>query len=297
MKKMRAVMVILLALGLLLLPAAASAASGVQVVDKTGDGEWTDNTWQVDIYPGETKSTTITLYNSSSSSLDVAISVSPDSLDGGNLGFSLDKSSFTMSGKSHTDITLTVKANGSAAPGLYTAELKIKSEAAPVPSGGGGGGISKLRLYGLTVENVTEDSADILWTTSRASTSQVTYWSSPELTIKDESYIREHLVHLEDLEQNTTYYFKLVSRDKYRRKASDEGEFTTLEKEVIPEPEPTPPEPEEPVIIEPIEPTEPEPAPPAPIEKPTPWPLIGGIIGGAILIAAGVIYWRWRRGF
>ncbi|MBA7558398.1 hypothetical protein ES708_00001 [subsurface metagenome] len=39
----------------------------------------------------------------------------------------------------------------------------------------------------------------------------------------------------------------------------------------------------------------PEEAPPE-AKPPVPWPLIGGIFGGAILIAAVVIYWLWRRG-
>ncbi|MBA7585520.1 hypothetical protein ES708_27504 [subsurface metagenome] len=178
-----------------------------------------------------------------------------------------------------------------------SATQTITQEIVAPPSGGvWWGGVSALRLYDLTVENIAEDSADILWTTSRASTSQVTYWSSPELTIKDESYVREHLVCLEDLEGDTTYYFKMTCKDRYGLRKSDEGEFITL-KEIVPEPEPIPPEPEEPVAPEPTEPIEPEPiSPPATPEKPTPWPLIGGIVGGAILIAAGVIYWLRRRG-
>ena len=72
-----------------------------------------------------------------------------------------------------------------------SATQTITQEIVAPPSGGvWWGGVSALRLYDLTVENIAEDSADILWTTSRASTSQVTYWSSPELTIKDESYVR-----------------------------------------------------------------------------------------------------------
>jgi len=124
------VAVILAALLLLMMPAAASAA-GVTVVGKAGDGIWTDDTWTVNIYPGETKSTTITINNSSSSSLGVEVAVLPESFDNGNLTFDLDKSSFTMSGGTSADVALTVKANGSATPGTYTAELEIKSEVEP----------------------------------------------------------------------------------------------------------------------------------------------------------------------
>jgi len=124
------VAVILAALLLLMMPTAVSAA-GVTVGGKTGDGIWTDDTWTVNIYPGETKSTTITLYNSSSSSLGVEVAVLPDSFDNGNLTFDLDKSSFTMPGGTSADVTLTVEANGSATPGTYTAELEIESEVEP----------------------------------------------------------------------------------------------------------------------------------------------------------------------
>ena len=129
---MRGVIVaVILILGLLLIPSVASAASGVQVVSKTGDGNWTDDTWQVEIYPGETKSTNLTLYNPSSSSLAVEVNVTPNSQDNGNLVFELNKSNFTMTGKSYDNVTLTVKANGSTTPGTYTAELEIAEGPAP----------------------------------------------------------------------------------------------------------------------------------------------------------------------
>jgi len=129
MKKIT-IAVVLAVLLLLAMPVAVSAA-GVTVVDRTGDGEWTNSTWQVEIYPGETKATTIKLYNSSSSSLSVTVNVSPDSLDGGNLIFELDKATLTMPGKSYADTTISVKASGSTTPGTYTAELEIKSEVPP----------------------------------------------------------------------------------------------------------------------------------------------------------------------
>jgi len=129
MKKIT-IAVVLAVLLLLAVPAEVSAA-GVTVVDRTGDGKWTNNAWQVEIYPGETKSTALTLYNSSSSSLGVEVSISPSSLDGGNLIFELDKATLTMPGKSYADTTISVKASGSTTPGTYTAELEIKSELPP----------------------------------------------------------------------------------------------------------------------------------------------------------------------
>jgi len=123
---------LLAALLLLIIPTVVSAA-GVIVEDKTGDGIWTDDTWEVYIYPGESKATTVTLYNSSSISLGVEAVILPDTLDDGNLTFDLDKSSFTMPGLSHTNVTLTVEASGSTTPGTYTARLEIKSEESPPP--------------------------------------------------------------------------------------------------------------------------------------------------------------------
>ncbi len=134
MKRIAIAIVLALALPLLLAPPSAVSAAGVQVTGRTGDGEWTNNTWKVEIYPGESKATTISLYNSSSSSLDVEVNILPESLDNGNLIFELDKTDLVMPRKSHTDITLTVKANGSATPGTYTTELTIKSEIPPAPS-------------------------------------------------------------------------------------------------------------------------------------------------------------------
>ncbi len=132
---MKKIAIVLAILGLLLISTTISA-SGIEVVSKTGDGTWSGNTWQVEIFPAEVKSTTVTLYNSSGSSLAVEVSVLPTSLDRGNLTFELNRIAFTMLGGSYSNVVLSVRANGSVTPGIYTAELGIKSEV--VPSGGGG---------------------------------------------------------------------------------------------------------------------------------------------------------------
>jgi len=292
--KRTAITAMMLALALLLVPVpSAVSAAGIQVVDRTGDGTWAGDTWQVNIFPGETMGTTLTLYNSSSSSLGVEVTVLPESLDGGNLTFELDRADFTMPGRSYRDVTLSVMASGSATPGTYTAELEIKSE---VASEDEDEGISRLKLYDLRVENITQDSADIVWRTSRTSRSELTYWSSPKATVKDSSYVRKHLVHLEDLKDNTTYYLEVVCKDKHRSKASDDGEFTTLKTEVAPKPTPTPtptpiptPEPTPTPVPAPMPPL----APPTPPAPPTPWGLIGGL--GGLAAASGIGYWLWRR--
>lgn len=147
LKKLIIATIPILLLASLLIPIPASAASNVYVVDKIGDGTWSDNTWQIDIYPGETKSTTLTLRNPSSDSLAVWISIMPSLLDNGNLVFELNKHYFVIPGKKYDEVTLRVVANNSAMPGNYSAELKIKSEIpSSIPSPGGGGGGDKCYL-------------------------------------------------------------------------------------------------------------------------------------------------------
>lgn len=302
---------------LLMMPATVSAA-GVAVESKTGDGTWEGSTWKVGMFPGETKATTLTLYNSSSSTLDVEVTIIPDSLDNGNLIFELDKSRFAMLGKSRIGITLTVSANGSATPGIYATELTIKSEIPPAPvyiSGGGGGGGSKdrspPRISSITLYNVNATTADICWNTNEASTSQVEYWTSPsKLSPLDKTYVTKHRVQLVDLIPNTAYSYKTMSEDKAGNlKVSEEYTFTTLKEVVepvepippkpeelkpIPEPEPKPepaPEPDKIIILEPI-PTAPEVLP-----EPTEGWIIQGfiVVAGVGLIATGILLWVRKR--
>lgn len=122
---MAAVLVLVLSL---ILSSSPATAAGANIVDRTGDGTWRGHTWRVDIYPGEEKSTTLTLYSPSVLSVNVEVTAVPKALDNGNLTFELSHSSFTMLGKTHAEITLSVKASPSATPGVYTAKLKIKSE-------------------------------------------------------------------------------------------------------------------------------------------------------------------------
>jgi len=139
MKRLIIATIPLLLLALLLIPLTASAASGVYVKDKTGD-DWVGDTWQVDVYPGESKSTILTLHNPSGSSLATTVSITPASLDNGNLVFELNKHYFTISGGKYAEVILSVTASNSATPGNYTTALKIKSEVPPSGPGGGGGG-------------------------------------------------------------------------------------------------------------------------------------------------------------
>ncbi len=61
------------------------------------------------------------------------------------------------------------------------------------------------RIYSISVSDVTEDTADIYWTTNEKSTSQVRYWASPsKLSPLDKTYTKEHSIYLTDLNPGTT---------------------------------------------------------------------------------------------
>ena len=156
---------ITLVLYLLLIPSAVSAA-GVEIVSETGDGVWTGDSWKVELYPGESRSTTIALRNSSSSSLEVWVTIIPDSFDNGNVTFELDEPNPIMPSRSDALVILTATANGSATPGPYAAELEIKSEVPPAPIAGATGGSAPLysirtSLFGVEKTYYTERDGDI----------------------------------------------------------------------------------------------------------------------------------------
>jgi len=71
-------------ISLLLVPLVVSAVSDIEIVSKVGDGTWTGNTWEVSMFPAETKTTTLNFHNSSSESIEVGVTINPDSFDGGN---------------------------------------------------------------------------------------------------------------------------------------------------------------------------------------------------------------------
>jgi len=130
-RTVKRIIAIILIVPLLLIASPASASSSIEIFDRVGDGTWIGDTWEVNVYPGEVKATTLTLYNSSSESAEVELTILPDSLDNGNLLFELDKSGFTMPGKSHANVTLAVKASPTATPGTYTSELRITKAVSP----------------------------------------------------------------------------------------------------------------------------------------------------------------------
>jgi peroxiredoxin len=88
-------------------------------------------------------------------------------------------------------------------------------------------------ISGVSVSNITKSSAIITWTTNERATSQVQYGktetygsSSPPNTNLTES----HNVTLTGLSDNTTYYFKVISKDASENEATlaaEDQKFTT----------------------------------------------------------------------
>ena len=152
-----------LAISLLLIPSAVGA-TGIEVINRTGDGTWVGKTWEVSLYAGESKATTLTLRNPYNNSLEIWVTITPSSLDNGNVTFGLDEVNFIMPAGSEANVTLTVIANSSATPNIYTAELEIKSEAPPAPIGGGGTTPLypvETNLFGIEKTYYTEYSGDL----------------------------------------------------------------------------------------------------------------------------------------
>ena len=118
------VIVIGLVLAVSLVPAVAGADLGLRITDKTGDGYWHGHTWEVDIYPGEEKSTSFTLYNPTGDELEVELAVEGSPNDG--LEFDLSDSEFTLPSKEEERGALSVQARHDTEPGTYFVELEIK---------------------------------------------------------------------------------------------------------------------------------------------------------------------------
>ena len=160
--------------------------------------------------------------------------------------------------------------------------------------GGGGGGAPGpgINAGSISSSNVGSNSADVGWTTARPGTSQVEYWASPhEFSPENPSLVTEHLVHLTDLESDTTYSYKCRSKNTAGTlSVSGIHTFTTLaaaaeeEEEEEAAPEEAAPE---------------EAAPPAPPAEEAPsetnWALIWGIIAAVVVIIVGIVVWQRRR--
>ena len=159
----------------------------------------------------------------------------------------------------------------------------------PSQTGGATYGWSSLRIYDLQVTNLGENSTDISWKTSRRATGKVTYWASPKLEVEDTTLTSTHLFSLKDLKQNTTYQFRVYSKDWSGASAFKLGTFTTLETTPPPaDEEEAPP----PVTVEP---------PPVTFTPPpvkvyeVNWWAVGGMVGAILLLVGIGMFWTKRR--
>jgi len=92
-------------------------------------------------------------------------------------------------------------------------------------------------ISGVSYSNVTESSAIITWTTNEDATRWVEYGATEEClskTTENTSLSTSHSVTLTELDDDTTYYFKVISKDGAGNKAelADNHPFTT--KSIIP---------------------------------------------------------------
>lgn len=127
MRKLLTLAIPILLLALLSIPLVANADSTIEVTHKTGDGYWYKDTWQVDICPGETRYTTLTLYNPTDDRLEVRVRII-DLPDDNDLTFELSNTQLTIQSERSRKVTLTVYANNDAELGTYTAELEIRAK-------------------------------------------------------------------------------------------------------------------------------------------------------------------------
>jgi len=116
--------------------------------------------------------------------------------------------------------------------------VSIPTPPPPTPPGGGGGGgglppdLTPPRISEVSVTNITETTADIIWRTHEKADSQAEFWSSPsDFSQLDSELVIEHLVHLTDLTPATMYHYRVMSKDRAGNlTVSDEYTFVTLGK-------------------------------------------------------------------
>ena len=119
---MKKLVVLVLIFGLLLLvPSVVQAASGIEVVDWSGDGEWYQDTWCVDLYPGERASIRLEL----KSSEDVVAYVEYDTPKG--LVFCLNPPAFEIKAGETKWVEVVVYAPGDTPPGKYEIDFYFKT--------------------------------------------------------------------------------------------------------------------------------------------------------------------------
>jgi peroxiredoxin len=88
-------------------------------------------------------------------------------------------------------------------------------------------------ISGVGVSNITESSATITWVTNEPATSQVQYGKTETYgssTTPDTNLTNSHNITLTGLSDNTTYYFKVISKDASENEATlaaENQKFTT----------------------------------------------------------------------
>ena len=222
---MKKLIIPILLLALLLIPLTASAASGVQVVSKTGDGNWTDNTWKVTMYPGEQKSTVVTFKNPSLRDITLALSATPSIFDDGNVIISLDNSTLIVPAKSEACAVISASAAGSATPRTYSAEIRI--EVLPPPLSVTTNNATLITIKGATLNGRLDnlgsfDTVDVSfeWGTSPDALDK-------ETRPKPKRRVGAFGARLPRLSPNTTYYFRAKVEGGGTIVYGDELNFTT----------------------------------------------------------------------
>lgn len=89
----------------------------------------------------------------------------------------------------------------------------------------------------ISISEVSETTATITWTTDEAATSQVEYGKTTgygSTTPLDENLVTSHSVTLVGLKPNTTYHFRVKSKDTGGKEAaSEDNSFVTLELKLL----------------------------------------------------------------
>jgi len=111
---------------LLLLPATVSARSNIEVVDWDGDGRWRNDTWYVDLYPGERASIELEI----ESLIDAVVYAEYDSPR--DLFIYFDPPALEIDKDDSEWIEITIFAPGYIEPGEYEIEFYFKTIKAKV---------------------------------------------------------------------------------------------------------------------------------------------------------------------
>jgi len=228
---MKRIVVIILILGSLLVPSVVSADSGtstlagIEITGRTGDGNWTDNTWKVTMYPGEQKSTTVTFKNPSLRDITLTLSATPSIFDDGNIIISFDNSTLIVPAKSEACAVISASATGSATPETYSAELKVQM--LPPPLSITTSDARWITVKGATLNGRLDDlgsfssvSVSFEWGTSPGALDRETHPKSKRRT-------GAFRARLPRLSPNTTYYFRAKAEGDGTIAYGDELSFTT----------------------------------------------------------------------